>query len=124
MKVPVSVVAAAMFSAAALVSGCSSVDPSVTPPEISNVQYELAQGRTFVSVVRDAATRRRWSVQALADGTVRCTIVQREHRVVADVVPGPGSTFSIRCVESNIPVKKYNQWAENLRRDIVFLAAR
>ena len=55
---------------------------------------------------------------------MRCTLEQRENRVVADVVPMPGGTFDIRCVESNIPARKYNQWADNLRREIVVRANR
>ncbi|MBR6735175.1 MAG: DUF1294 domain-containing protein [Kiritimatiellae bacterium] len=33
-------------------------------------------------------------------------------------------SFSIRLVQSNIPVRKYNQWANNLGREIVFRASR
>ena len=122
MKALVLVAAAAALPAVAVFSGCMSGGSSEMPREICSVQYTLASGKTFESVVTEAATRRRWMAQKLANGTMRCTLEQREHRVVADVVPMPGGTFDIRCVESNIPAKKYNQWADNLRREIVFCA--
>ena len=104
--------------------GCSTtpVQTAVTPVE--NVAVEYAQGRTFASAVNLAATRRRWLPQAQADGSIRCTLSQREHLVVVDVVPGGEQSFSIRLVQSNIPVRKYNQWADNLAREIVVQASR
>ncbi len=124
MKALVLVAAVAALPAVAVFSGCASGGSSEMPREIRSVQYTLASGRTFESVVIDAATRRRWLPQKLANGTMRCTLEQREHRVVADVVPMPGGTFDIRCVESNIRARKYNQWADNLCREIVFRANR
>ena len=121
MKVLVLVAAVAALPAVAVFSGCVSGSSEI-PREIRSVQYTLAPSRTFESAVAEAAKRRRWMAQKLANGTMRCTLEQREHRVVADVVPMPGGTFDIRCVESNIPAKKYNQWADNLRREIVFCA--
>lgn len=121
MKVLVLAAAVAALPAVAVFSGCVS-GSSEMPREIRSVQYTLAPSRTFESAVAEAAKRRRWMAQKLANGTMRCTLEQREHRVVADVVPMPGGTFDIRCVESNIPAKKYNQWADNLRREIVFCA--
>ena len=115
-----SLVAAA--AAVALFSGCASGGLPERPCEIHGVQYTLAPGRTFESVVVDAAARRRWMAHRLANGTMRCTLLQREHRVVVDVVPAPGGTFGIHLVESNISARKYNQWVENLRREIVFRA--
>ena len=122
MKVFVLIAAVAALSAAALFSGCASGGSRGRPCEIRGAQYSLAPGRTFESVVTDAAARRRWMARRLPNGTMRCTLLQREHRVVADVVPLPGRTFEIRCVESNIPARKYGQWVENLRREIVFRA--
>ena len=43
---------------------------------------------------------------------------------MADVVPGANGTFSVVFVESNIPARKYNQWADNLCREIVVQARR
>ena len=62
--------------------------------------------------------------QAQANGTIRCTLTQREHLVVVDVVPNGEQSFSIRLVQSNIPVRKYNQRANNLSREIVLQASR
>ena len=122
MKVLVQIAAVAALPAVALFSGCTSGGSWERPCEIRGVQYTLAPGRTFESVVIDAATRRRWMAQKLENGTMRCTLVQREHRVVADVVPVSAGTFDIRCVESNIPARKYDKWVDNLRREIVFRA--
>ena len=123
MKVSVLAVAAAL-SAVAVVSGCSTPSVSEVPSAIEGVQYTLAPGRSFESAVIDAAVYRRWMPSKLGNGVIRCTLSQREHRVVADIVPMPGNTFSMRCVESNIPAKKYNQWANNLCREIVARAIR
>ena len=62
--------------------------------------------------------------QAQADGSIRCTLSQREHLVVVDVVPVGNKAFSIRMVQSNIPVRKYDQWVNNLSREIVLQASR
>ena len=48
----------------------------------------------------------------------------QRHLVVVDVVPNGSNAFSIRFVQSNIPVRKYDQWVNNLSREIVFQAAR
>ena len=91
---------------------------------IENVSVTLAPGRTLASAITAAASQRRWLPQAQADGTMRCTLSQREHLVIVDVVPNGEGAFSIRLVQSNIPVRKYNQWANNLKREIVYQAAR
>ena len=105
--------------------GCSSTGADgYAPAQIENVAVTLAPGRTLAGAVTAAATRRRWMPQAQANGTIRCTLTQREHLVVADVVPNGEQSFSIRLVQSNIPVRKYNQWANNLSREIVFQASR
>ena len=84
----------------------------------------LAPGRTLVGAVTVAAARRGWLPHAQANGTIRCTLTQRKHLVVVDVVPNGEQSFSIRLVQSNIPVRKYNQWANTLSREIVFRASR
>ena len=43
--------------------------------------------------------------------------------VVVDVVLAEKS-FSIRKVNSTVPERKYNQWANNLQREIVHQASR
>ena len=105
--------------------GCSSTGADgYAPAQIENVAVTLAPGRTLAGAVTAAATRRRWLPQTQANGTIRCTLTQREHLVVVDVVPNGEQSFSIRLVQSNIPVRKYNQWANNLSREIVLQASR
>ena len=115
----------AMVAALGLcLAGCStsgSVD-AVTPVE--NVQVTLMNGKTFAQVATAAATHRRWTPTVMEDGVIRCTIVQRENRVVVDVVQTSATTFSIRRVESNIPARKYDQWVNNLVREIAYQAAK
>ena len=119
------IVAAALFAAIGCgVTGCytSSVDGALPPP-MENVAVTLAPGQTFDQAVAQAAARRRWTTQRQANGTIRCTLSQREHLVIADVVPTGPKSFSIRPVQSNIPVRKFEQWINNLSREIVARAA-
>ena len=105
--------------------GCSSTGADgYAPAQIENVAVTLAPGRTLAGAVTAAAARRGWLPHAQANGTIRCTYSQRQHLVVVDVVPNGEQSFSIRLVQSNIPVRKYNQWANNLSREIVFQASR
>ena len=53
----------------------------------------------------------------LSDDVYRLTITQRSHICCVDVVMKKDS-FSILPFESNIPVAKYNQWVNNLEREI------
>ena len=53
---------------------------------------------------------------------VRCTLSQRKNLVVVDVVPNGPQSFSIRPVECNIPPRKYDQWVNNLIREIMYRA--
>ena len=103
--------------------GCSTTPEQTAPTPVENIAVEYAQGRTFASVVNLAATKRRWLPQAQADGSIRCMISQRGHFVIVDVVPVGDKAFSIRMVQSNIPVRKYDQWVNNLSREIVFQAS-
>lgn len=90
------------------------------PMAIENVS--IPSGKPLNAAIFAAAARRKWTPQLQADGTVRCTILQRGNVVVVDVVPTGERTFSIRHVQSTIPVRKYNQWADNLSREIVYRA--
>ena len=105
-------------------SGCftASVEQG-TPTPVENISVTLAPGRTLAGAITAAASRRRWLPQAQANGTIRCTLSQREHLVVVDVVPNGERAFSIRFVQSNIPVRKYDQWVNNLSREIVYQAS-
>ena len=112
-----------------VLAGCMSSDtdtPKATaaPTPVENVSVELAPGRTLQGAIMAAAAHRRWLPTKKADGTIRCTLSQREHMVVVDVVPVGEKAFSIRMVQSNIPVRKYDQWVNNLSREIVMRASR
>ena len=118
-------VAVVLFAAiASALAGCSStrgMEPM--PSAVEDVSVTLANGRTFLQAVQSAATRRGWIPLAQESGTVRCTLRQREHLVVVDVVPNGDKTFSVRPVQSNIPVRKYDKWVNNLVREIVYRAS-
>ena len=120
------IVAAALCAAIGLeFAGCTSASAeAVAPAQIENVAVTPAQGRTLSGAIITAAARRGWSPSAQADGTIRCTLTQRQHLVVVDVVPNGEQSFSIRPVQSNIPVRKYDQWVNNLSREIVVQASR
>ena len=120
------VVAVALCAAIGFgLAGCFSaaVDQGAPTP-VENISVKLAPGRTLPGAINAAASRRRWLPQEQDNGTIRCTLSQREHQVVVDVVPHGDRAFSIRMVQSNIPVRKYDQWVNNLSREIVFQASR
>ena len=124
MKIRTIAAAALVAAMGCGMAGCeTSADVGGVPALIENVNVTLAPGQTFASAVTQAATRRRWVPQQQANGTIRCTLTQREHLVIVDVVPTGPQSFSIRLVQRNIPVRKYNQWANNLSREIVARAA-
>ena len=75
--------------------GCTTTPVQTAVTPVENVAVEYAQGRTFASAVN-----------------------------LADVVPVGAKAFSIRMVQSNIPVRKYDQWVNNLSREIVLQASR
>ena len=100
--------------------GCESTD---LPIQAENVSVILASGHTLPSAVASAATRRGWLPQKQEDGTIRCTFHRKDNLVVVDVVPSDKQSFSVRLVESNVPVRKYNQWVNNLVHDIIFFAS-
>lgn len=106
-------------------AGCQSSGLEATlPANVENVAVAVAQGRTLKEAVVTAAARRRWTPSELGDATIRCTLVQRSHRVVVDVHLLDAQHYSIRMVESNIPARKLAQWVNNLRREIARHAAR
>ena len=106
-------------------AGCQSSGPEATlPADVENVVVVVAQGRTLKEAVVTAAARRRWTPSEIGDATVRCTLVQRSHRVVVAVHLLDARRYSIRMVESNIPARKLAQWVNNLQREIALHAAR
>ena len=129
MKTTKTMMVALVAGVTCVMAGCMSSDSDVAataaaPTPVENVSVELAPGRTLQGAIMAAAAHRRWLPTKQADGTVRCTLSQREHMVVVDVVPVGEKAFSIRMVQSNIPVRKYDQWVNNLSREIVMRASR
>ena len=84
--------------------------------------YVLAEGKTFQQVVVRAAAKRRWESQLMDNGVIRCTLRQRKNVVAIDIVPTGNQLFSIRPVQSNIDIRKFEKWIANLKRDIVIQA--
>ncbi len=127
MKAMKTMAVALVAGLSCVLAGCMSSDTATAttaPAPVENVSVELAPGRTLQSAIMAAAAHRRWLPTKQADGTIRCTLSQREHMVVVDVVPVGEKAFSIRMVQSNIPVRKYDQWVNNLSREIVMRASR
>ncbi len=108
------------------ICGCASFgdgkDPYAVEMPVAIENVAVPPGKPLNAAIFAAAARRKWIPQLQSDGTVRCTILQRGNVVVVDVVPTGERTFSIRHVQSSIPVRKYNQWADNLSREIVYRA--
>ena len=116
-----------MMVCAVGLAGCLSSGPkqeTTLPENIENVAVVVAQGRSLKDAVAAAATRRHWTPRESDAVTVRCTLVQRSHRVVIDVCLIDSRHYSIRVVESNIPARKLVQWINNLQREIARYAAR
>ncbi len=88
------------------------------PPNIDNVSVVVSQGRTLKDAVVYAATYRRWVPEEVDAATIRCTLVQRAHKVVIDVRLLDERHYSIGMVESNIPARKVASWVNNLQREI------
>ena len=108
---------------ACIVNGClSGGEAGVGAPE-ENVAVVLAPNQTLQNATIAAANRWGWKTTVLSPTVVRCSIDQRSNHVAVDVVLEKDS-FSIRGVESNIPVRKYEQWVTRLRREIVLRASR
>lgn len=115
---------AAALCASACFTGCGTMRAEEEPIPMENIQVSHVGGKPLAAAVQEAAARRRWMTNAIGEGTIRCTIIQRDWRVVVDVVLLSDDAFSIRPVESNLTVRKYNQWVTNLCREIVARAAR
>ena len=100
--------------------GCVSTE---VPIQAENVSVILAPGHTLPAAIASAAVKRRWLPQELEDGTIRCTFHKRDNLLVVDVVPNGKQSFSVHQVQSNVSVRKYNQWVNNLAHDIIFFAS-
>ena len=108
----------------AALAGCSTfMDVGVGAP-VDDVPVFVAEGYSLERAIVSAAQRRRWLPKKIDEKTYRLTIIQRKNRCVVDVVMNGEKSFSILPVESNIPVRKYDQWVQNLWREIVHRADR
>lgn len=106
----------------ALLAGCASMQTTGTGAPVKDVPVVVASGQTLEQAVLASAARRRWTATKQSATTYRLTIDQRGNRCVVDVVMNGNASFSILPVESNIPVRKYDQWVNNLQREITMRA--
>lgn len=105
--------------------GClSSGQDATLPADVENVSVVVSSGRSLKEAVVTAASRRHWMPSEVDAQTIRCTLVQRSNKVVVDVRLLDAQHYSIRMVESNIPVRKLAQWVNNLQREIALHAVR
>jgi hypothetical protein len=108
-----------MLGILSVVLGCRTIgvgEPVIDAPVI------VADGYTLERAVLSAATRRQWSAVKTAENVYRLTIRQRSNICCVDVVMKK-DCLSILPVESNISVAKYNQWVNNLEREIRYRAS-
>ncbi|HBO98296.1 MAG TPA: hypothetical protein DD637_00425 [Verrucomicrobia bacterium] len=105
-------------------AGCCLLPQDTLPPDIGETAVVVAEGHSLKETVIFAATRRRWMPQEIDGTTVRCTLVQRGHKVVVDFRLLDDRHYAIHMVESNIPARKVSQWVANLQRDIARYAVR
>jgi hypothetical protein len=105
-------------------TGCSTVRDIGVGSPVVDVPVFVAEGHSLERAIVSAAQRRRWLPKKTDEKTYRLTIVQRKNRCVVDVVMNGNKSFSILPVESNISVRKYDQWVQNLWREIVHRADR
>ena len=103
-----------LFAIFAMAVGCRTIG---TGEPVIDAPVFVAEGYTLERAVLAAANRRKWSAVKTADNTYRLTIRQWKNICSVDVVMKKDS-FSILPVESNISVMKYNQWVNNLEREI------
>ena len=90
---------------------------------VTNVSVRVKDGYSLEKAVLSAAERRWWMPEKISSNTLRLTIRQRSNICSVDVVMQEDS-FSVNPVESNITVRKYNQWVAILVREIIHRANR
>jgi hypothetical protein len=105
-------------------AGCSTFQTIGVGSPIVDVSVFVDEGYSLDRAVISAAKRRSWVPNRKDEKTYRLTIIQRNNRCVVDVVLNGNESFSILPVESNITVRKYNQWVQNLLREIIHRAER
>lgn len=99
-------------------AGCRLFQSVGTGAPVENVQVTVATGYSLEKALHSAADRRQWSPQKLKEGVYRLTINQRNNHCCVEVHLNGNESFSILPVSSNIPVRKYDQWVNNLQREI------
>lgn len=103
--------------------GCSSTPEETMPANVGPTVVIVAPGQTLRAAVVQAATRRGWMPEEKDASTIRCVLVQRNHRVAIDVKLLDDTHYAIDMVESNIPVRKLSQWVGMLQRSIAMQAS-
>ena len=109
-----------------MASGCLSDDaeiPQPLPAAVANVSVVTKDRATLKKAVVVAATHRRWLPSEISPNVIRCTLLQRKHKVEIDITLTGDKSYSISCLFSNIPERKYQQWISNLQREIAKQAA-
>lgn len=107
-----------------MMAGCFTSSEETLPANVGPTVVVVAPGQNLRSAVIQAATRRRWMPEEKDAGTIRCVLVQRDHRVAVDVKILDDGHYAIDMVESNIPARKLSQWVGYLQRDIALFASR
>ncbi len=99
---------------------------------MDNMKYAVPACKDFKTAVCRAAIDRRWSVQEVRRGVLRCSLMARNHTVVVDVVYDR-QNFSVVYVDStnmmydanaDVINSRYHHWVRNLVKDIQVYASR
>lgn len=105
-------------------AGCSAFNtaPEPPPPDYSNISVMVREGARLKAIIAAAAQQRGWSVDDTGENSLRLTISQRANLIVVDAIVVDDSHYSLALVQSNIPTRKYIQWAKNLQATVATLA--
>lgn len=113
-----------VFCFASCFCGCVTQQyPKVNPQSIT---VQVSSAKLLHNNIIRAAASRGWTTNSIRDNTVRCTLTKGDHSVVVDVVYSD-KDFSVIYVDSvnmrydpssDSISRKYNQWVNNLVRDI------
>jgi len=99
--------------------------------EMNHERHIIPACKDFKAAVARAALGRRWIVQEVRPGVLRCTMNARAHSVVVDVVYD-AKNFSIVYVDSSnmmydasadVINRRYHHWVRNLAKDIQVYAS-
>ena len=101
----------------AIVCGCMAPDVDMTATD-RNITVVVAKGRSLNEAIVRAASVRGWTPNEVAPGVVRCQIIQRSNFVEIEVRVTGDRRYTIHCVKSYIPARKYEQWMTRLQSEI------